>query len=96
MPFWLGQVLDMHKNDDGITVRVRIRWYEVYDRKDAWTGKYAPSTIQYSKKPWVSSIPVDSAFADFPSLKQKRIGSAAEKEIIAGLSSLGRSVLRSS
>lgn len=94
MPFWLGQILDVFKNVDGVTVSLSVRWYEVYDHKDAWTGKYRAATNQRSKKAWTGTIPVDSIMAEFSSLTKKRIGSAAEKEIIAGLSAIGRRVIR--
>jgi len=95
--FWLGQILDTSKNLDGVTVQVLVRWYEVYNKKDAWTGKYQPAMLSSGRgrKPWTGLISVESIIAEFPSLTEKRLRASAEKEIIAGLSSLGRQVQRS-
>jgi len=94
MPFWLGQIIEVHKNNDGVTSHITVRWFQVYDNKGPWTGKYIGSTIGKMKRPWFGRVSVDTVLAEFPALTKKRLTSAAEKEIIAGLSAVGRSLVR--
>jgi len=94
MPFWLGQIIEVHKNNDGVTSHLTVRWFQVYDNKGPWTGKYIGSTIGKMKRPWFGRVSVDTVLAEFPALTKKRLTSAAEKEIIAGLSAVGRSLVR--
>ena len=90
MPFWIGKILECIQNGNGVTEKLYIRWYEVYDEGNAWSGKYRPAVIGKGKsaKPWNGTISVDTVITEFPSLTNKKIRAGVEKEIRSGLSSL--------
>ena len=92
MPFWLGQIKACEENGEGVIKRLSVRWYEVYDKGNVWTGKYRPAVIRKRNRavPWESTISVDTVIAEFASLTNKRIRVGVEKEIRAGLASMLR------
>lgn len=88
MPFWIGQILECIRNEQGVIAELFIRWYEVYDKGNAWSGKYRPAVLGKGKNtmPWNGTISVDSVITEFSSLTNKKIRTGVEKEIRAGLS----------
>lgn len=92
MPFWLGQIIECIQDGSGVTRNLFIRWYEVYDKGDAWSGKYRPATVGRGKNidPWQGNISVDTVIAEFDSLTNKKLRAGVEKEIRAGLVALGK------
>lgn len=86
LPFWLGKVKRVHKNCDGVVVRLTVHWYEVYNKKDAFNGKYAPSYFHSSKKPWVQDVDVATVAASFAKLtRSRKIDTRAGKKIRSSL-----------
>ena len=90
MPFWLGQIMSCKKNNEGVICQLCVRWYEVYDGRDAWSGKYRPAMLRKGRTTvaWKGHISVDTVIAEFPSLTNKMIRAGVEKEIRSGLASI--------
>lgn len=83
MPFWLGQILATSKDKEGATERLSIQWYEVYDNKDVWRGKYRPAKFgdKGSRRLWQGIIHVNTVYAEFEKLTKKRIGRGPARRI---------------
>lgn len=66
MSFWLGQVMELKDNADGVPSQLVVRWYEVYEKKGVWKGKYKPAFLSTrpNHNPWTSCIFVASVITE--------------------------------
>ena len=84
IPFWIGQVQDIVKDRKGNVVGLKIHWYELYNWKDAYFGKYAPSYIGSGKrrKAWEDIISVATILHTFSSLTRSSNLSVVDRKAI--------------
>jgi len=59
-----------------------VQWYEVYDKKSVWRGKFRPAMYgTRAKQLWKGIIHVDSVLAEFEKLTNKKVGKGAARRI---------------
>lgn len=93
--FWIGQVMDVYRNSDGIVHKLKVLWYEFFNMVggDIFNAMFRPSLVfrrdQSAKDvPWIGSIDSDTVLVSFNRLtNQKRLPSKLQTDLREMLSS---------
>jgi len=85
--FWIGEVVEVHRQQDKTVGFLSVHWYEFYGTTDVYTGRYKPHLVKLkgrSRKdsPWIDTITTDTVLVSFPRLtSDKRLPSAVSKHL---------------